>query len=93
VFIGQVCAAENKNVNTDSVLLCGDNEQSRKLAQIIIYADTQQRKELVCNEELAEIAYLKAKALAKKDKIQQYVSKRISHSKWNKVTTFLSCNW
>lgn len=42
---------------------CGNNDQAHKLAQLIQADNNQQRKELVCNPKLNEIALIKAKLM------------------------------
>ena len=52
---------------------CGVNKQAKQLAQLIINSKHQQREELTCDKQLANIAYLKAQELAKADKIQHNI--------------------
>lgn len=53
---------------------CGVNTQAKQLAQLIINSNHQQREELICDKQLANIAYLKAQELAKADKIQHNIN-------------------
>lgn len=52
---------------------CGLNQQAKDLAQLIIESDLQKRDKLLCNKELAKIALIKAKLMAKADDINHRV--------------------
>jgi uncharacterized protein YkwD len=74
----KVNAQEQNNTNYST---CGLSQQAIKLATLIIESNNQQRKELHCNSKLAELALVKAKLMAKTNKI----SHTIEHTTANQL--------
>jgi len=78
IFSVNAHAQEHNNVNFSN---CGLSQQAIDLANLIIEANNQQRKQLHCNSQLAELALIKAKIMAKANQIRH----RIDHTTPNEL--------
>ncbi len=65
--------AESHEVLNRDYSDCGLNQQSIKLAQLIIESENQQRKVLYCDKTLSQAAFDKAKLMAKADSVSHNI--------------------
>lgn len=78
----QVQSHPNENT-VENYQDCGGNPKAIILAKLLIESNGQQRKNLVCNKVLSQVAFEKAKAMAK----ESMVDHNINHSSPNQLLT------